>query len=240
MIMYMYCLSLQKRSRSRDRRRSRSHSRDRRSRSRSKTRRSRSGSRSRGKKDRRHSRSRSRERHRRSRSRDRERRRRRPRRRRRRRRNRSRDRRMRQQRSASRSRSRSPQRKKNEPLSFKEKLKASLMEVQKKASEGKLSLEDLANSSGLAGKETHVDGLVQDCCNSSVLAMELLQSCTKPSMCRTGNDCSVHFLVKIYSVKRKTRTIQMWEEFGPLMRNIWFKCLTNNMINHTKYPVRKF
>ena len=28
----------------------------------------------------------------------------------------------------------------------------------------------------------HVDGLVQDCSNSSVLAMELLQSCTKPSM----------------------------------------------------------
>ena len=28
----------------------------------------------------------------------------------------------------------------------------------------------------------HVDGLVQDCSNSSVLAMELLQSCTKPLM----------------------------------------------------------
>ena len=27
----------------------------------------------------------------------------------------------------------------------------------------------------------HYDGLVQDCCNSSALAMELLQSCTKPS-----------------------------------------------------------
>ena len=26
-----------------------------------------------------------------------------------------------------------------------------------------------------------VDGLVQDCSNSSALAMELLQSCTKPS-----------------------------------------------------------
>ena len=29
---------------------------------------------------------------------------------------------------------------------------------------------------------SHVDGLVQDCSNSSALAMELLQSCTKPSM----------------------------------------------------------
>ena len=28
----------------------------------------------------------------------------------------------------------------------------------------------------------HVDGSVQDCSNSSALAMELLQSCTKPSM----------------------------------------------------------
>ena len=29
----------------------------------------------------------------------------------------------------------------------------------------------------------HIDGLVQDCSDSSVLAMELLQSCTKPSIC---------------------------------------------------------
>ena len=33
----------------------------------------------------------------------------------------------------------------------------------------------------------HVDGLVQDCSNSRVLAMELLQSCTKPSLeCHIG------------------------------------------------------
>ena len=29
---------------------------------------------------------------------------------------------------------------------------------------------------------TYIDGLVQDCSNSSVLATVLLQSCTKPSM----------------------------------------------------------
>ena len=29
----------------------------------------------------------------------------------------------------------------------------------------------------------HIDGLVQDCSNPSALAMELLQSCTKPSIC---------------------------------------------------------
>ena len=30
-------------------------------------------------------------------------------------------------------------------------------------------------------KTVHTDGLVQDCTISSVLAMEILQSCTKPS-----------------------------------------------------------
>ena len=29
----------------------------------------------------------------------------------------------------------------------------------------------------------YIDGLAQDCSNSSALAMELLQSCTKPSIC---------------------------------------------------------
>ena len=29
----------------------------------------------------------------------------------------------------------------------------------------------------------YVDGLVQDCSNSIANALELLQSCTKPSMC---------------------------------------------------------
>ena len=28
-----------------------------------------------------------------------------------------------------------------------------------------------------------IDGLEQDCCNSGALAMELLQSCIKPSIC---------------------------------------------------------
>ena len=34
----------------------------------------------------------------------------------------------------------------------------------------------------LPGARLHVDGLVQDYSNSSALAMELLQSCTKPSV----------------------------------------------------------
>ena len=40
----------------------------------------------------------------------------------------------------------------------------------------------------------YVDGLVQDCSNSSALAMELLQSCTKPS---------------IYSKPRKKKNIDI-------------------------------
>ena len=39
----------------------------------------------------------------------------------------------------------------------------------------------------------HIDGLVQDCSNSSALAMELLQSCTKPSIC----DKTVNFTVDV-------------------------------------------
>ena len=40
----------------------------------------------------------------------------------------------------------------------------------------------------------HIDGLVQDCSNSSALAMELLQSCTKPSISYgNGRDFQWHF-----------------------------------------------
>ena len=36
----------------------------------------------------------------------------------------------------------------------------------------------------------HINSLVQDCSNSSALAMELLQSCTKPSMCFEWGSCA--------------------------------------------------
>ena len=35
----------------------------------------------------------------------------------------------------------------------------------------------------LTGTMASIDGLVQDCSSSSALAMELLKSCTKPSIC---------------------------------------------------------
>ena len=39
-------------------------------------------------------------------------------------------------------------------------------------------------------KHPYMDALVQDCSNSSALAMELLQSCTKPSLDGLVQDCS--------------------------------------------------
>ena len=41
----------------------------------------------------------------------------------------------------------------------------------------------------------YVDGLVQDCSNSSALAMALLQSCAKPSDIDIGLEPSVILLV---------------------------------------------
>ena len=35
----------------------------------------------------------------------------------------------------------------------------------------------------------YIDGIVQDCSNSSALAMEILQSCTKPLISCTGSTC---------------------------------------------------
>ena len=46
-----------------------------------------------------------------------------------------------------------------------------------------------------------IDGLVQDCSNSSALAMELLQSCTKPWKCACNisrNQCDFHMPVLIW------------------------------------------
>ena len=46
----------------------------------------------------------------------------------------------------------------------------------------------------------YTDGLVQDCSNSSVLAMELLQSCTQPLI-------SVNRIITIYSLSRQITDI---------------------------------
>ena len=41
-------------------------------------------------------------------------------------------------------------------------------------------LTHLLRVASVAKRQSHIDALVQDCSNASALAMELLQSCTKP------------------------------------------------------------
>ena len=54
-----------------------------------------------------------------------------------------------------------------------------------------LSIFTRSSMNTLGPGEAYIDGLVEDCSNSSALAMELLQSCTKPSI-RIRNICH-HF-----------------------------------------------
>ena len=49
---------------------------------------------------------------------------------------------------------------------------------------------------------TYINGLAQDCSNSSALAMELLQTCTKPSTCRLS------YTVNIMPVDAQATSIQ--------------------------------
>ena len=43
----------------------------------------------------------------------------------------------------------------------------------------------------IRGAQDDINGLVQDCSNSTVLAMELLQSCTKPSIYESSSELAV-------------------------------------------------
>ena len=58
----------------------------------------------------------------------------------------------------------------------------------------------------------YIDGLVQYCSNSSAFAMELLQSCTKPSIYCSKN-CSVHefsFSILNFSIHRFKHWNNLW------------------------------
>ena len=51
-------------------------------------------------------------------------------------------------------------------------------------------------------QKDHADGLMQDCSNSSVLAMELLQSGTEPSICElNGIYCKYFFKCFVLNYK---------------------------------------
>ena len=62
----------------------------------------------------------------------------------------------------------------------------------------------------------HIDGLVQDCSNSSAYALELLQSCTKPSIYQSNNMSALktiwHHLIFIK---------KLWNGWLYISRNIW-------------------
>ena len=46
-------------------------------------------------------------------------------------------------------------------------------------------------------RREHLHGLVQDCSISSALAMEILQSCTKPSLCGQDGIIGYHYMAAI-------------------------------------------
>ena len=71
--------------------------------------------------------------------------------------------------------------------------------------------------------ERYIDGLAQDCCNSSALALELLQSCAKPSICASSRFKSLEtpqvvlFSSSFRMTTNKTQNIRIT---GPFVRGI--------------------
>ena len=89
----------------------------------------------------------------------------------------------------------------------------------------------------------HFDGLVQDCSNSSALAMELLQYCTKPSIytCVNSMDTPLNKIDIKISIKQaqrdgyrdRPRDTVSWTLSGPgnqieLISVLSMKCLPSN------------
>ena len=68
---------------------------------------------------------------------------------------------------------------------------------EKKITDGKLKIQvqvDILSLCQSQFMQVYVDGLAQDCSNSIANALELLQSCAKPSMCSMPNKmCTVYF-----------------------------------------------
>ena len=78
----------------------------------------------------------------------------------------------------------------------------------------------------------HIDGLVQDCCNSSALTVELLQSSTKPSIWRCKRHFQKHFVVfKLFHsvfilIVRRAGLLWSQQDFEWRWSVPLFKCLT--------------
>ena len=72
----------------------------------------------------------------------------------------------------------------------------------------------------------HYDSLVQDCSNSSGLAMELLQSCTK---------LGVQFLWNNFAMHLKLHSFIFW--FSKIQSFIISKIITENMLQHSVFEL---
>ena len=69
----------------------------------------------------------------------------------------------------------------------------------------------------------YIDGLVQDCSKSSAYALELLQSCTKPSICMSSNYCQ-NFHCSAERAFRATLSPQWQFLYVSLMPNSIYRC----------------
>ena len=91
----------------------------------------------------------------------------------------------------------------------------------------------------LENKKTYIDGLVQNCSNSSALAMELLQSCAKPSICLCSslagrNTGYIYFLTYL--------DVMTWKHFVGYWPFAWWRyqmetCSTKLAISVGNSPV---
>ena len=77
----------------------------------------------------------------------------------------------------------------------------------------------------------YIDGLVQDCSNSSALAMELLQSCTKPSIC---NQLYHYELAHGAATSFKAQHIPLPDSLGQVKLPVWQVDLIKSMLSLVK------
>ena len=75
-------------------------------------------------------------------------------------------------------------------------------------------------------KMLHVDGLVQDCSNSSALAMELLHSCTKPLIWYPGDQGS-KYLIPLLNGTGASKTSNWASGFKPMLFFFYIKEMHN-------------
>ena len=70
----------------------------------------------------------------------------------------------------------------------------------------------------------HIDGLAQDCSNSNALAREILQSCTKPSTCRTSQKTFVLVYIFVFVIK-----MTAVDPVHSQIFSVWLHWLTENL-----------